>query len=508
MPDICLGFEVHQPLRLNRAFTREMAQGAKAEDLFEIYFSNAWNREIFQRVARKCYLPANAVVLENIERHGGKFKVAYSLSGVFLEQCELWVPELLDSFKALVDTGCVELLDQTYYHSLASLFSPEREEFVEQVRLHQEAMRSLFSCKPKVFENTEFVYNNSIAKTVEGLGYRGVFTEGAERILGWRSPNHLYRAKGCRIRILLRNYRLADDIAFRFSSRWWAAWPLTADKYASWLRASQGQCINLFMDYETFGEHHWKETGIMEFLRWLPGEVLRYPELSFRTPSELVERHEPAGELDVGDYATVSWADIERDTGAWLSNDMQRTCYHALKGLEKPVRRARDKRLLRLWRLLQISDHLYYMFIAGGAPGIVHGYFSQQPPFEAFRALTNILEDFQAKVAERLEEPHKTATYLLRVLPPERGMHYHEGECYVGVSAHSLEELSYTIKLAPPASIAFHTANGDLERWVRLTIGDGALADRIKDLEGRPEELQEELHRLVAGRVRELREAL
>lgn len=504
MPDICLGFEVHQPLRLNRSFTREMARGAKPEDLFELYFNNTWNKEIFQRVAGKCYLPANAVVLENIERHGGRFKVAYSLSGVFLEQCERWAPELLDSFKGLVDTGCVELLDQTYYHSLASLFSPEREEFVEQVRLHTEAIASLFGYKPKVFENTEFVYNNSIAKAVEGMGYKGIFTEGAERVLGWRSPNHLYRAKGCGVRVLLRNYRLADDIAFRFSSRWWSDWPLTADKYASWLKASQGQCINLFMDYETFGEHHWKETGILEFLRWLPGEVLRYPELSFRTPSELVERHEPVGELDVDDYATVSWADIERDTGAWLSNDMQRTCYHALKGLERPVKRARDKRLLRLWRLLQISDHLYYMFIAGGAPGIVHGYFSQQPPFEAFRAFTNILEDFQAKVAGRLEEPYRTAAYLLRVLPPERGMHYHEGERYVGVSAHSLEELSCTIRLAPPASIAFHTANGDLERWVRFTIGDGALADRIRGLKGGPEEL----HRLVAGRVRELRGAL
>ena len=289
MTDICFIFEVHQPFRLNRNFHRDLLarQSVTKEDLFNLYFDNGLNRYIFDRAAEKCYFPSNSIILEQIDRYKKdlkKFKVAYGISGVFLEQCELWNPDLLDSFKELAKSGCVEFLDQPYYHSLASLYGIDRSEFVEQIKMHRKLMKDLFNYEPTVVENTECLYNNAIAKTVEGLGYDATVTEGVERILGWRSPNYVYRAKDTGLRVLLRNYRLSDDIGFRFSSTWWEAWPLTAKKYASWLATTPGHAITLFVDYETFGEHHWPESGIHEFLRWLPGEVIKWDHLNWCIP--------------------------------------------------------------------------------------------------------------------------------------------------------------------------------------------------------------------------------
>ncbi|MCK5631762.1 glycoside hydrolase family 57 protein, partial [Candidatus Bathyarchaeota archaeon] len=277
MTDICLVFEVHQPLRLNRNFHHDLLAkpSISKRDLFELYFDNTLNKHIFDRAARKCYLPANRIILEqinNLKDQSRSFKVAFGLSGVFIEQCAKWNQDLLDSFKELAQTGCVEFLEETYYHSLASLFGTDQTEFIEQVNMHKHLMKELFDSEPKIFENTECLYNNAIARTIAELGYKGIITEGVERILDWRSPNYVYKAKGASISVLLRNYRLADDIGFRFSSTWWSQWPLTAKKYASWLAAMPGQAVTLFMDYETFGEHHWPETGIHEFLRWLPRE--------------------------------------------------------------------------------------------------------------------------------------------------------------------------------------------------------------------------------------------
>ncbi len=506
MPSITLGFEVHQPLRLNRAFNPDYSKGKNLDELFDVYFNNTWNRIVLERVAEKCYLPANEVILESIEKHNPRFKVAYSLSGVFVEQCEIWRDDVLESFKWLAETGCVEFLDQTYYHSLASLF-PDRGEFVEQVRMHRRMMKDLLGVEPKVFENTEFLYNNSIAKSVEEMGYRAMFTEGADRILGWCSPNHVYRAKDSGLKILLKNYRLSDDVAFRFSAGWWNEYPLMANKYAAWLSACEGDCINLFMDYETFGEHHWRETGIFEFLRWLPGEVLNYPNLKFATPSEVAEKNKAAGEIDVDDFATLSWADIERDTGAWLSNDMQRTCYNAVRSMEDFVRRARNRKLLRCWRYLQISDHLYYMFIAGGGPGIVHGYFSQQTPVEVFHSFAAILSDFQEEVAKRLKGKARRAAYILRLLPPDRALHYYVDGKYTGISAHSLEEFRDTIPLVPKESLEFHLKAGDFWRWLNYTVGDAKLAKQIQALRRSyfSGGLAERLAQLVEKRLAETR---
>ncbi len=509
MTDICLGFEVHQPIRLNREFNRDLSNGKSLDDLFEVYFNNVWNKEILERVSKKCYLPANAVMLENIDRHkkdNKKFKVAYSLSGVLIEQFERWAPDVLESFKQLAETGLAEFLDQTYYHSLASLF-PERGEFLEQIKLHRRLMKDLLGVEPVTFENTEFMYNNSIAKAVSDAGYRAIFTEGHEKALDWRSPNFVYKAKDCDLRVLFRNYKITDDVGFRFSARWWSEFPLSAEKYSSWLANMQGDCVNIFMDYETVGEHQWEDTGIFEFFRWLPGEVLKHDHLRFSTPAEIAVSFEAKDEIDVDDFKTVSWADIERDTGAWLSNDMQRTCFNASKDMQSHVFKTGNKKIIDLWRLLQISDHFYYMFIAGGGPGVVHGYFSQQPPNDVFHVFTAILSDFQERVSAELSGSDRLSAFLLRVIPPLRAMHYYEEEGYSGVSAHSLKELRDTIMLVSPECIRFHMESSHFENWIRFTLGDDVLADKIKGLKNESfslPEMQSMLSKIVGKRVDEL----
>ncbi|MFQ5975325.1 MAG: alpha-amylase [Candidatus Hydrothermarchaeales archaeon] len=509
MTDICLGFEVHQPIRLNREFNRDFGKGRSLDELFDIYFNNAWNKEILKRVSKKCYIPANDVILENVDRYRKdkkKFKAAYSVSGVLMEQLERWVPDVLESFKQLAESGLVEFLDQTYYHSLASLF-PNRSEFLKQVRLHRELMKDLLMIEPKTFENTEFIYNNSVAKVISDAGYSAIFTEGHERALGSRSPNHVYKAKDCDLKVLFRNYKITDDVGFRFSARWWSEFPLTAEKYSAWLAAMQGDCINIFMDYETIGEHQWKDTGIFEFFSWLPREILKYDNLGFSTPSEIAATYEAKDEIDIDDFSTVSWADIERDTGAWLSNDMQRTCFNAVKDMQPHILKTENKKILELWRLLQISDHFYYMFIAGGGPGVVHGYFSQQPPNDVFHIFTAILSDFQERISGELSGSAKSSAVLLRIIPPQRAMHYYEDGSYVGLSAHGLKELRDTIMLVSTDCIRFLTMNDDFENWIRFTVGDEKLADQVKSLKSRslsPKNLQRSLNEIVEKRVEEL----
>lgn len=411
MTSITLNFQVHQPFRLA---TFQPNGNLSAPEIFKYYFNHGLDKWIFDRVCNRCYFPANQTILElidNFKKEKKKFKVSYSITGVFLEHCERYNKDLLESFKQLVETKCVELIGETYYHSLASLFE-DKGEFIEQVNMHRQAMKDLFNFNPKVFVNTEMIYNNVIAKIVEDLGFKAIFTEGTERILGWRSPNYVYIRKYCfpndprpekRIRVLLRNYRLSDDIGYRFSARDWNEWPLTADKFAAWLAATPGQCINLFMDYETFGEHQWPESGIFWFLKALPGEVLKYENLEFCLPSEIIQKYEPAGEIDVFELSTVSWADMERDVSAWLGNRMQQVCFEELKNLEKHVKRLNDKEFLRIWRLLQTSDHLYYMCTKWWQDGDVHKYFSCfSTPQDGFANFMSIISDFKARVFTEL----------------------------------------------------------------------------------------------------------
>ena len=517
MTDICLIFEVHQPLRLNRNFYAELLGRPKItkEELFQLYFDEKLNRHVLERAARKCYFPSNKILLEQINRFKDKerkFKVAFGISGVFIEQCQRWIPELIESFRQLAETGCVEFLDEPYYHSLASLYGVDRSEFVEQVLMHRKLMREIFGQEPEVFENTECLYNNAIAKTVEGLGYRAIITEGVERILGWRSPNYVYKAKNCNLKVLLRNYRLSDDIGFRFSSRWWDQWPLFADKYASWLANTPGQVIVIFMDYETFGEHHWPESGIHEFLRHLPEEVLKWKNLNWCTPSEAAEKHLPAGEIDVFEYNTISWADLERDTSAWIGNPMQNSCYEMLKHLEPLVKGLGDPEYVRLWRLFQQSDHLYYMSMKGAGPGDVHSYFNPyNSPIEAFVVFSRILSDFEARILQELKRPELAAKWLLRRLPAGKGFtFFYEFARPTGITVHSLEEFCQALQKVRLKSIKFHLERGDFERWLSQVVGDEKLAEQIRWLSSQKfkgKVLRERIVSLVKARIEELKTA-
>ncbi|HDN83782.1 MAG TPA: alpha-amylase, partial [Candidatus Altiarchaeales archaeon] len=370
------------------------------------------NKAICQKVARKCYLPTNRLILDLIKETNSEFRVAFSITGTALEQFELWCPEVIESFQELVATEAVELLDETYYHSLAFLFS-ERE-FKEQVKMHRRKMLELFDYKPRVFRNTELIYNNALAALVEDMGYKGVLAEGADHILGWRSPNFVYRPVNCKkIKLLLKNYRLSDDIAFRFSCRDWVGWPLTAEKFASWISAINGNgvVVNLFMDYETFGEHQWAETGIFEFLRHLPREILKHPDNNFLTPSEVIETYDAVDEIDVPHI--ISWADVERDLTAWLGNKMQQCAIEKLYELELDVKRTKDEKILEDWRKLQTADHFYYMCTKWFNDGDVHKYFNAfDRPHDAFISFINVLNDLRIRVKE-INESKKQRAYSI-----------------------------------------------------------------------------------------------
>ncbi|MDO9517272.1 MAG: glycoside hydrolase family 57 protein [Methanosarcinaceae archaeon] len=396
MTSICIYFQIHQPYRLRWFWPNE-------DKGFNRYFDESINKEIFEKVARKCYLPTNNVMLDAIDEHHGDFKFSVSITGTLLSQCEQWGTDVLDTFRQMADSGCVEFLDETNYHSLAGLFE-DRTEFIEQVREHRDLVFDLLKVKPEVFRNTELLYNNSIAKTASELGYKAILTEGVENLLGWRTPNHVYKAKGSDIALLMRNFKLSDDIGYRFSAKWWSQYPLTADKWATWASEAGGETINIFMDYETFGEHQWETTGIFQFLRAFPNEVIKR-NLTFNTPSEVVDMYKPVAEIDVGDFSTISWADMERDTSAWLGNDMQRRCFEEAKQLGPYVKKTEDRELIRIWKHLLTSDHYYYMCTKWLDDGDVHSYFSiHSSPFDAAVNFMAVIMDFKAQVFKRLSE--------------------------------------------------------------------------------------------------------
>jgi alpha-amylase len=391
-------FQVHQPWRLRPLRSYEDVPGTDYWDL-------AKNKAILDRVAEKCYLPANAALLRLLEQHQGKFRVSFSLSGSFLEQARAMRPDVLESFQRLCGRDDVEVLGETHYHSLSSLWE-DQSEFEAQARSHQQLVKELFGKVPTVFRNTELIFDNRIAGTVQGLGYRAMLTEGTEKVLQWRSPNHAYRAKSG-LAVMLKNYRLSDDVAFRFHDHAWSEFPLTADKYARWLARAEGEVVNLMMDYETFGEHKWRETGIFEFLDHFPGEALRAG-VEFATPGEAVQRLEPVGELDVP--WAISWADVERDVSAWLGNEMQQEAFNALRDMRERVLATRDPQLVAAWRRLQTSDHVYYCSTKAIQDQDIHAYFSPyDSPYVAFIFLMNAIRDLEHKVRARLREREATA---------------------------------------------------------------------------------------------------
>ena len=391
MSAICFYFQVHQPYRLRHYTFFDIGQSPFYED-------EDANCGILLKVARKCYLPMNALLLKLIKRHEGRFKVSFSISGTALDQFEAYAPEVIQSYRELMATGCVEMLSETYTHSLSFLYSPE--EFRAQVRQHDDRIEELFGVRPVVFRNTELIYNNALARAVEDMGYKAILAEGADHVLGWRSPNFLYRPAGCdKLKLLLKNYSLSDDIAFRFSNHQWPEFPLTADKFTNWAQAAvaSGNIINLFMDYETFGEHQWETTGIFQFMEALPDYILRLPGFGFVTPSEAADRYDPVADLDVHNF--MSWADAERDLTAWLGNDMQHDAIEAVYRLEPKIRQLNNPGMLRTWQRLQTSDHFYYMCTKWFADGDVHSYFNPYgTPYDAYINYMNVLADFSLRL--------------------------------------------------------------------------------------------------------------
>ena len=398
MVSVCFYFQVHQPERLRKYSVFDIGKNHH-------YFDEEKNRQVCQKVAKKCYLPMNALLLKLIDRHKGKFKVAFSISGVALDQFERYSPEVLESFKALARTGCVEFLAETYHHSLSFMY--DKREFDEQVAAHTKRIQELFGQTPKVFRNTELIFNNELAYHLQEKGFLAVLAEGADHVLGWRSPNFLYTTVTApRIKLLLKNYRLSDDVAFRFSNKGWEEHPLTVEKYVQWINAvnGNGNTVNLFMDYETFGEHQWEDTGIFNFMDHLPGAILRHPDNNFKTPSEVAKAYQPVGVLDV--HSFVSWADIERDLSAWLGNKMQHAAISELYAMRDAILASGDQKAIDDWRKLTTSDHFYYMCTKWFSDGDVHKYFNPyDTPYDGYIAFMNVLND----LALRVNQPRTAA---------------------------------------------------------------------------------------------------
>ena len=393
MKTVCLYFQVHQPWRL------------KVYRFFNIgkdhnYLDDFTNRAIMQKVARQCYLPMNALLLKLIKENKGAFKCSFSITGSAVEQFRAYAPEVLDSFRALAETGCVEFLAETYSHSLAALSS--KEDFVEQVKLHTKMIKEEFGKKPVAFRNTELIYSDQIGEMVSELGFKTILAEGARHVMGWKSPNYIYtNSIDNRLRVLLRNYKLSDDIAFRFSNQGWDQYPLTADKFAQWVAEENGEVMNLFMDYETFGEHQKATTGIFDFMKALPKALLKHNDICFATVSEAAKSSQPVGVLHCPHV--MSWADEERDVTAWLGNELQNEAFSKLYALKDKVKSLKNADFEYVWNFMQTSDHFYYMATKWLSDGDVHSYFNPYgSSYEAFINYMNVLSDFEIEVEKAL----------------------------------------------------------------------------------------------------------
>ncbi|HAH25782.1 MAG TPA: alpha-amylase [Prolixibacteraceae bacterium] len=390
MKSICFYFQVHQPFRYRRYRFFDIGND-------HYYYDDYANESILRKVADRCYLPANKLMLELIKKHKGKFKIAYSISGLALEQFELYAPEVIDSFKALADTGHVEFLSETYSHSLVSLKNHDL--FKKQVTDHDLLIEKFFGQKPQVFRNTELIYSDEIGALVADMGYKAMMTEGARHILGWKSPNFLYvNAINPRLKVLMRNFKLSDDLAFRFSNRGWNEYPLTAEKYVGWMNAlGNDEILNIFLDYEAFGEHQAADTGIFSFMEHLPQAVFKHSKMTFALPSEVATKFQPVSVVSVPQ--PISWADEERDLSAWLGNELQDEAFNKLYELADRMSRVTDNTMIKDWNYLQSSDHFYYMCTKFFSDGEVHKYFNPyESPYEAFINYMNVLSDFKLRL--------------------------------------------------------------------------------------------------------------
>jgi len=401
MPSVCLYFQVHQPYRLRKLFYLDSNPEWD-------YFDEDLNRRITEEAAERGYLPANRLMLALIKRFRGKFKISYSISGTALEQLCRYAPAVLESFRTLASTGCVEFLGETYYHSFASVF--DEAEFVEQVEHHRRVMRETFGITPTVFRNTDLLYSDRIGLVVERLGFKGILVQAVDYVLGWRSPNYLYGAEGAGVGLLVRNAQLSDDVAVRFSNREWVEFPLSADKYASWISNidGSGDIVNIFLGYDAFGERHSAESGIFEFMEHFPAALLKRKQWSFCTPSEALARYDRVGRLSYP--LLTSWTDLGCDTGAWLGSGLQGLALAELYRISSLVRGAGNARLLDVWRKLQSSDHFHYMHTAWyGAPQSQISPFAN--PHDGYIYYMNTLRDFTGSVRQTTGAGKEFVTY-------------------------------------------------------------------------------------------------
>ena len=395
MRAICLYLHIHQPIRYREYSIFDVSN--KSDYFKDKYDGRQSNERIFRKVTEKSYRPMLALLEHNIKLHPN-FKFSLSITGTWLEQAEKWAPELIDQIARMVKTGQVEIVGETYYHSLAFFY--DRDEFEAQVNLHSEAIKRYFGITPTTFRNTELAYNDDLAHWADEHGYKAILAEGWDKVLGWRSPNYVYRPAGTKnIKLLLKNYRLSDDIAFRFSNRGWKEWPLTVPKYQRWIDDDclRGPLINLFMDFETFGEHQWEDTGIFAFMNEFIGSWLSEYDNKFVTTSEAAELTVPVDEISMPE--TVTWADTERDLSAWLSNAMQETAMKEIYALRENVLASKNDKLISEWRYMTTSDHPYSMCTKYWNDGDVHAYFSAYAsPYESFMYYMNVLRDIEYRL--------------------------------------------------------------------------------------------------------------
>jgi alpha-amylase len=487
MRSICLYFQVHQPFRL------------RTYRFFNIgddhhYYDDYQNRQIIKRVAEKCYLPANKMMLDLIREYGTAFKISFSISGTAIDQLQQYAPEVIKGFRQLADTGCVEFLAETYSHSLASLGN--REEFVRQVKRHSDTIKSLFGKNPHTFRNSELIYSDGIGEMVAEMGFNSLITEGAKHILGWKSPNYMYcSARNPKLKLLLRNFRLSDDIAFRFSTHTWPEWPLTAEKFTGWLNGieSREELVNVFLDYETIGERQWKETGIFNFFTALPKVVLSNSNFIFSTPSELIDVLQPVAQLHVPH--PISWADEERDLTSWLGNELQDEAFLKLYSLTDRIQNLRDPDIERDWQYLQTTDHFYYMCTKWFSDGTIHKYFNPYPsPYEAFINYMNVLSDFTIRVDEATEKKNekvpkkvkkaetrktpvkvtKAPVKLIRKTEDEKVLKSNNFDSIIALSDSKIKKVVKSLEIET-VSIAMKGANKEIKAKVEKNLGKRAL---------------------------------
>lgn len=479
---ICFYTHVHQPYRIGKFSVFDIGKGKS-------YFDEQKNMEYLGRIVKKSYMPTTNILLEAIRKTDGKFRMAFSITGVVLEQLEKHHPEVIENFRKLVKNGC-EVVGENYYHSLAWLHS--KEEFEEQVKIHNKKIREVFGVRPTAFRNTELMFNNEMAKFIRERGYEVMLAEGHEKILGRLSPCFVYKAAGSDMKMLFRHYKLSDDIAFRFTHHY-----LPAETFAEWVSVTPGNVVNLFMDFETFGEHHWEETGIMKFLERLPKEILRR-QCFFVTPTQAANEFDPIAEIDVP--FLTSWADTERDLSAWTGNSMQNQALRELYSIENIIKKANDAQLIEDWRKLQTSDHFYFMCTKYFSDGDVHKYFNPyETPYEAFINFINAVTDLKRKAEETLKKNigmFFNAHYLLRDVEYEKGFF-----CYDGRVFRNLKEFAAGLRNMKD-EVYLHHANenkNDFAKWIRDVICDNILADALEKAANR-----KEARRITKKRVAEI----